>query len=206
MLILTVACSKEKKIPCQDDFKIDAPIYVNFKSGRMTINDTLQFSIEVPFRNLNEFVGDSIDLSLFDDLWGGFTILEYIKDSNLNVPGGGVINAIPARGEFRFNSKINEFEIPSERGVQNPRALFIQFAKLRSSFRLSISISPIKKGVFTFNFVPSGFRDAECFNKLSHRILSYNNELYTYLIEEAIGKPLMGGNPYNPELYIIRVE
>jgi hypothetical protein len=172
----------------------------------MTIKDTIKFSIDVPFKNLNVFVGDSVDLSLFSELWGGFTVLRYIKDSNLNVPGGGVINAIPARGEFQYNSEINKFEIPLESDVQNPRALFFRWAKMANSFTVNLKIIPTKKGVFTFNFLPSGFRDAVCFNKLSHQIKGYNNTLYTKLIEDAIGKPLNGGNPYNPELYIIKIE
>jgi hypothetical protein len=204
--LILIACSKEKKIPCKSDFRIEAPIEVNYKASRMTLNDTLQFKIEIPFKNLNRITGDSVNLSLFEDLWGGFTIDEYIKDSNLAVPGGGLINLIPARLEFRYLSKINQFQIPDNSGSPNKGALFFRFAKSATKFNLILEIIPKKKGTFLFIFLPSGFRDAECFNKFSHRILSYNNELYTYLIEEAIGKPIMGGNPYNPELYIIRVE
>jgi hypothetical protein len=147
-----------------------------------------------------------VNLSLFEDLWGGFTIDEYIKDSNLAVPGGGLINLIPARLEFRYLSKINQFQIPDNSGSPNKGALFFRFAKSETKFNLILEIIPKKKGTFLFIFLPSGFRDAVCFNKLSHQIKGYNNTLYTKLIEDAIGKPLSGGNPYNPELYIIKVE
>jgi hypothetical protein len=172
----------------------------------MTINDTLQFKIEIPFKNLNRFAGDSVNLSLFEDLWGGLTIDEYIEDSNLAVPGGGIINLIPARLEFGYSSNNNQFQVPDNSGSPNKGAIFFQFGKTTNNFNINLRIIPKKKGTFLFIFLSSGFRDAECFNKISHRILSYNNELYTNLIEEAIGKPLLGGNLYNPELYIIRVE
>ncbi len=205
-VLIIIACSKDKKLPCKDDFKIDASIEVNYKQSKMNLGDTLQFKIVVPFKNLNSVSSDSIDLSSYSDLWGGFTIDEYIQDSNLNVSGGGVINLIPARLKFEISSNINQFEIPNSSGTRNTGALFFRFAKLPNLFKLQIDIIPKTKGTFLFIFIPGGFRDVACFNKLSYRILGYNNELYTYLIEEAIGKPLRGGNPYNPELYIIRVE
>jgi hypothetical protein len=205
-IVLLVACSKDKKIPCRDDFRIDAPIEVNYKLSRMILGDTIQFKIEVPFTNLNSFSSDSMNLSLFNDLWGGFTIDEYITDSNLAIPGGGVINLIPARLDFRYISKTNQFEIPNNSGTQDKGALFFRFAKSETKFNLNLDVIPKKKGTFLFIFLSGGFRDVECFNKLRLKIEGYNNELYTNLIEEAIGKPLRGGNPYNPELYIIRVE
>jgi hypothetical protein len=206
IFFLVSGCKKESKIPCKDDFRIDAPIIVNYKLSRMTINDTLRFSIEIPMKNLNGYTGDSMDLSLFNDLWGGFTILEFITDS-IVVPGGGPINSIPARVAFTYSTKTNQFEIPNDAGRPAPDALFFRYYKAQKSFSLSLSIIPKKKGTFTFNFLSGGFRDAECFNKVNHEIIGYRNDDYTKLLEEAIGKPLrIDANPYNPFLYIIRVE
>lgn len=206
LLILIVSCSKEQKKTCKDDFKINAPIEVNYKSSRMALKDTLKFSIEVSFKNLNAFAGDSIDLSIFNDLWGGFTILEFIKDS-IVVPGGGPINSIPARTAFTYLSVINKFEIPNDAGRPSPDAIFFRYNKGQKNFILNLYIIPKKKGTFTFNFLSSGFRDAECFNTVRHEIVAYRNDTFTKLLEDAIGKPLrIDANPYNPSLFIIQVE
>jgi hypothetical protein len=202
---LQVACSKEKKTPCNDDFAIEAPIVVNLNASRMSLSDTLLFLIEVPFKGYNLFTGDSINSSSLNDLWGGFTILEFIKDS-IVVPGGGPINSIPARTHFNFFSNSNNFEIPIDAGRQSPEALFFKYEKGSSSFIIRLSIIPKKMGTFTFNFLNSGFRNVLCFNKVTHQISNYTLHSFSYLIEEAIGKSIPGGTPNNKALYIIRVE
>lgn len=204
-LVILVGCSKEKKISCTDDFKIYAPIDVNYKLSRMKLGDTLQFRITIPFKNLNAFVGDSLDLALYNDLWGGVTFYKYIKDS-IVVPGGGPINSIPARMDFSYLSGSNIFQIPNDAGRPSPGAIFFRFSKAETKFYLNLSIIPKQKGAYLIQFLDSGFRDAVCYNRVNHTITGYRNTDFTYLLDEAVGRVIGGPDEYYPFNYVLKVE
>jgi hypothetical protein len=199
-----LGCRKETKIPCIDDFAIVAPVKVSHLNSKMKLDDTLSFRIEISKKSTNSFTGDTVDVSLFSDLWGGLRIVEYIKDSSIGT--GGFINSISARASFLFLSDNNIFEIPNDLGRPSPEVQFFKYSKENTGFILNLKIIPKKKGTFAMVFLASGFRDAICYNRISHSILNYNNKDYEFLLEEAMGKPLYQYSPYNPELYIIKVE
>jgi hypothetical protein len=203
--VVIVGCSKEQKIPCPNDFKIYAPIVVNYNLSRMKLGDTLQFRITIPFKNLNAFVGDSLDLAAYNDLWGGVTLLKYIKDS-IVVPGGGPINSIPARMDFTYLSSNNIFQIPNDAGRPSPGAIFFRYDRADMKFHLNLLIIPKQKGTYLIQFLDSGFRDAECYNRINHTISGYRNTDFTYLLDEAVGRVIGGPDEYYPFNYVLRVE
>lgn len=204
-LVVIVGCSKDKKISCPNDFKIFAPIDVNYKLSRMKLGDTLQFRITIPFKNLNTFVGDSIDLAVYNDLWGGVTLLEYIKDS-IVVPGGGPINSIPARMNFTYLSGSNIFQIPNDAGRPSPSTIFFRYDRADIKFHLNLLIIPKQKGTYLIQFLDSGFRDAVCYNTINHEISGYRNTDFTYLLDEAVGRVIGGPDDYYPFNYVLKVE
>lgn len=197
-------CKKETKTPCAGDFSFETPIQVNYLQSRMLITDTLTFRIEVTQKNKNTLGGETVDVSVFQDLWGGIRIIEYIKDSSIGT--GGFINSIPARTSFQFRSESNVFEIPNDLGRPSPEGQFFKYSKVNKGFIINLKMTPKKKGTFSMVFLESGFRDAFCYNSINHSILNYSNKDFEFLLEEAMGKPLYQYSPYNPELYIIRVE
>jgi hypothetical protein len=199
-----LGCKKESKTPCVNDFALGASASVSHLKSKMKLTDTLSFRIEIPNKSINSFSGDTVDISVFSDLWGGLRFVEYIKDSSIGT--GGFINSISARTSFQFLSDNNIFEIPNDLGRPSPEVKFFKYSKVNNRFILNLKIIPKKMGTFAMVFLASGFRDAVCYNRINHSILNYSNKDYEFLIEEAMGKPLYQYSPYNPELYIVKIE
>lgn len=169
----------------------------------MKLYDTLIFSINVPFKNFNRANNDSIDLSIFSDLWGGALFVRNIHDSISN----NGINDIGARSEFKMQSELNIFEVRDKNTRPNEAMLF-KYKKGFGGFQLTLKLIPQQKGTYQIIFLSSAFKDAFCGNALRHSFVNYRSNEFYYLIEEAIGRKLTGDNPYQyiPENYVIRVE
>jgi hypothetical protein len=201
------SCKKNTAIPkgmveCPWDISIPVPITTNNLTSKMKIYDTLKFSINVPFKNFNLANNDSIDLSIFSDLWGGALIVRNIHDS---ISKNGV-NDIGARSEFSMKTELNIFET-NDKNSTNQTILF-KYKKTINAFQITLNLIPQQKGTFQIVFLSSAFRDAFCGNSLKHSFVNYRSNEFYHFIEEAIGRKLVGDDPYQyiPENYVIRVE
>lgn len=199
-----VSCKKETKKNCVNDFALEVPIQVNYLQSRMLKIDTLTFRIEIPQRSRNAFSGDTIDISVFNDLWGGIRIIKYIKDSSIGT--GGFINTISARNAFQFLSGNNIFEIPNDLGRPSQEVQFFKYSKGVDRFYINLKFVAKEKGTYLIQFLNSGFRDAECYNRINHTISGYRNTDFTYLLDEAVGRVIGGPDEYYPFNYVLRVE
>jgi len=208
VILSTPACDKRTDIPkgmvkCPWDISIPVPITTNNIKSRMKLYDTLIFSINVPFKNFNWANNDSIDLSIFSDLWGGVSIPKSIHDSVAN--GGG--NNIGGRSEFKIVTELNIFEA-RDKNTRPNETILLKYKKSINAFQLTLKLIPQQKGTYQIIFLSSAFKDAFCGNALRHSFVNYRSNEFYYLIEEAIGRKLTGDNPYQyiPENYVIRVE
>lgn len=208
VILSTPACDKRTDIPkgmvkCPWDISIPVPIITNNMTSRMKLYDTLIFSINVPFKNFNRANSDSIDLSIFRDLWGGALFVRSIHDS---ISKNGVKD-IGARSEFNMQSELNIFEVRDKNTRPNEAMLF-KYKKSINAFQLTLKLIPQQKGTYQIIFLSSAFKDAFCGNALPHSFVNYRSNEFYYLIEEAIGHKLTGDDPYQyiPENYVIRVE
>jgi hypothetical protein len=202
-IFLLAACDKKTEVPkgrvlCPWDFRINAPLDVNNLTSIMKLGDTLKFRISIPFQSINLVTGDSIDLSIFNDVWGGVLVTRQIHYSEATVPGVYYVND---RDGFKYISELNIFE----KDKKNYSLLF-KYQKTDKEFRVNINCTPIKKGTFLFNFLSSGSRDAFCANSMPHFIVNYQNTDFIYLLNEAIGKDVIPNNIVLPTNYYIRVE
>lgn len=207
VILSTPACDKRTDIPkgmvkCPWDISIPVPITTNNIKSRMKLYDTLIFSINVPFKNFNWANNDSIDLSIFSDLWGGVIIVRNIHDS---ISKNGA-NDIGARSEFKIITELNIFETNDKKSTN--QTILFKYKKSNNEFQLTLKLIPQQKGTYQIVFLSSAFRDAFCGNALRHSFVNYRSNEFYYLIEEAIGRKLTGDNPYQyiPENYVIRVE
>jgi hypothetical protein len=207
-IISITSCEKKTEIPkgmvkCPWDISIPVPIEVNNTESRKKLYDTLIFSINVPFKNFNLGNNDSIDLSIFSELWGGALIVRMIHDSVAN----GGINSPGGRSDFKWKTATNIFELRDKNTKPN-EALLFKYEKLQNCFQLTLKLVPQQKGTYQIIFLSSAFRDAFCGNGLRHSFVDYSNSNFSYLIEEAIGRKLIGDDPYQyiAGNYILRVE
>jgi hypothetical protein len=82
------------------------------------------------------------------------------------------------------------------------------YKKEINQFTSTLRILPKQKGTYIVVFLNSGFRDAFCGNGLNHSFVDYSNTNFSYLIEEVLGRKMIGDDPYQyiPGNYILRVE
>jgi hypothetical protein len=198
-----LSCGKRTDIPkgkvnCPWDFRMNTPVNVNNHNSIMKLEDTLKISISIPFRSLNLVTGDSIDLSIFNDVWGGVLVTRQIHYSEAVIPGVYYVND---RESFKYMSELNTFEKD-----QKNYSLLYKYQKIGNEFRININCIPNKRGTFLFNFISSGSRDAFCANSMPHYIVNYINTDFIYLLNEAIGKEVIPNNIVLPTNYYIKVE
>jgi hypothetical protein len=203
VILFFPSCNKQGGIPkgkvrCPWDISIPVPISVNNISSRMKLGDTLIFNINVPFKNFNRSNNDSINLTIFSDLWGGMILKRVIHDS---VVGFGQ-NYKGALENLKWFGSNNKFE------TRGDDFLLFGYKKEINQFTTTLYILPQQKGTFELVFFNSAFRDAFCANGLSHSFVNYSNSNFSYLIEEVLGRKLIGDDPYQfiPGNYILRVE
>jgi hypothetical protein len=203
LMLFFSSCNKQGGMPkgmvnCPWDISIPVPIGVNNITSRMKLDDTLIFTINVPFRNFNRANNDSIDLSIFSNLWGGLILVKVIHDS---VVGYGR-NSKGALEYFRWFSGNHKFE------TRNDDFLLFGYKKEINQFTTTLRFVPKQKGTYILVFLNSAFRDAFCGNGLNHSIVDYSNTNFSYLIEEVLGRKMIGDDPYQfiPGNYILRVE
>lgn len=202
-ILFFFSCNKQGGIPkgkvnCPWDISIPVPISLNNVSSRMKLGDTLIFNINVSFKNFNRLNNDSINLAIFSDLWGGVILKRVIHDS---VVGFGQ-NYKGALENLKWFSSNNKFE------TRGDDFLLFSYKKEINQFTTTLYIFPKQKGTFEFVFLNSAFRDAFCANGLRHSFVNYSNSNFSYLIEEVLGRKLIGDDPYQfiPGNYILKVE
>ncbi len=196
-------CDKRSEIPkgkvrCPWDFKITIPVQVNNLKSIMKLGDTLKFGISIPFRSFNLVTNDSIDLSIFKDVWGGVLVSKVIHYSEVTIPGGYSANQ---RDAFIYTSELNLFEKD-----KTNHSLLFKYIKTDTTFHITIICIPKMKGTFMFTFLSSGSRDAFCSNSMPHHINNYLNTDFIYLLNEAVGKDVIPTNTRLPTNYYIKVE
>jgi hypothetical protein len=201
--MLLSGCNKTGGIPkgkveCPWDFRISTPVVVNNLKSIMKLGDTLKFSITIPFRSFNLVTNDSIDISIFNDVWGGVLVGRQIHFSEATIPG---LYYIKQRDGFSYSTVSNVFE-----NDKDNESLLFKYQKTGTDFGVNINCIARMKGTFIFNFLSSGSRDAFCSNSMPHFVANYLNTDFIYLLNEAIGKEVIPNNIVLPTNYYIKVE
>jgi hypothetical protein len=197
------SCDKEKikKIDCYD-FGLNGYVDISKLNSIIKLEETLFVKIEIPFQSINDFTAENIEIGKFNSLWGGLKIVRYISDSMAN----GNINTPGAIKSFKYATENNIFEIPENLGQPSTDALFFRYQKGTNTFSLNLKVIPFEKGTYQIQFLSSGFRDASCFNRINHIIRNYRNTDYTFLLEQALGRPFGRPDEYYPFNYNLKVE
>lgn len=203
LVVQTLSCDKKADIPegkvkCPWDFRISTAITVNNLRSVMKQGDTLKFGIVIPFKAFNSITNDSINLSAFNDIWGGILVTKVIHFSEVTIPG---VYDVRQRDGFNYFTDLNIFETDNTN-----HSLLYKFKKNSTNFSVELSCIPRIRGTFMINFLNSGSRDAFCSNSFPHYILNYLNTDFVFLLNDAVGKDVVPNNVVLPTNYYIKVE